>query len=221
MSKIDLNTIGSLTNEQSAISLLNLNSQEIETKSDTFLSRDGVTPNHMEADLDMNSNDILNVGNVTFAGGGGITTTFLALTDTPDTYVGQSLKTVRVNVGETGLEFATGGGGAGDVTGPASSTDNAIVRFDGTTGKIIQNSLVTINDGGDLLNATSVIIASNTFDSGIGFFQNLLVNKVSGKASQLLTAFLSAESPEIIFMNSRGSALEKFSGEVRMELPVA
>ena len=39
-----------------------------------------------------------------------------------------------------------GGGGGGDVTGPASSTDNAIVRFDGTTGKLVQNSVVTIAD---------------------------------------------------------------------------
>ena len=36
--------------------------------------------------------------------------------------------------------------GAGDVAGPASATDNAIVRFDGTTGKIIQNSAATIAD---------------------------------------------------------------------------
>ncbi len=33
-----------------------------------------------------------------------------------------------------------------DVAGPASATDNAIARFDGTTGKIIQNSAVTVAD---------------------------------------------------------------------------
>ncbi len=38
--------------------------------------------------------------------------------------------------------------GAGDVSGPASATDNAITRFDSTTGKIVQNSLVTISDTG-------------------------------------------------------------------------
>jgi len=38
--------------------------------------------------------------------------------------------------------------GAGDVVGPASATDNAITRFDLTTGKIIQNSLVTVSDTG-------------------------------------------------------------------------
>lgn len=40
---------------------------------------------------------------------------------------------------------ATGGG---DVTGPASSTDNAVARYDGATGKLIQNSIVTIDDNG-------------------------------------------------------------------------
>jgi len=38
--------------------------------------------------------------------------------------------------------------GAGDVSGPASATDNAITRYDGTTGKIVQNSLVTVADDG-------------------------------------------------------------------------
>jgi hypothetical protein len=39
--------------------------------------------------------------------------------------------------------------GTGNVKGPTTaSTDNAIVRFDGTTGKLIQNSLVTVSDTG-------------------------------------------------------------------------
>jgi hypothetical protein len=49
--------------------------------------------------------------------------------------------------------------GGGDVTGPASSTDNAIVRFDLTSGKAIQNSGVTIADD----NAT-VISGSSSSD---------------------------------------------------------
>ncbi len=41
--------------------------------------------------------------------------------------------------------------GGGDFVGPASSTDNAVVRFDGTTGKLGQNSAVTIADtSGDI-----------------------------------------------------------------------
>ena len=36
----------------------------------------------------------------------------------------------------------------GDVVGPASATDNAIARFDTTTGKLLQNSIVTVSDAG-------------------------------------------------------------------------
>lgn len=37
---------------------------------------------------------------------------------------------------------------SGFVVGPASATDNAIARYDGTTGKLIQNSLAIVQDGG-------------------------------------------------------------------------
>ena len=36
--------------------------------------------------------------------------------------------------------MASKAGASGDVVGPASATDNAVVRFDGTTGKLVQNS---------------------------------------------------------------------------------
>jgi hypothetical protein len=38
----------------------------------------------------------------------------------------------------------------GDVIGPASATDNAIARYDGTTGKVIEASGATISDAGAL-----------------------------------------------------------------------
>lgn len=43
-----------------------------------------------------------------------------------------------------------GGGAGGDVVGPAGATDNAVARYDGATGKLIQNSAVTIDDSGNL-----------------------------------------------------------------------
>jgi hypothetical protein len=43
-------------------------------------------------------------------------------------------------------------------TGAASSTDNAIVRFDGATGKIIQNSLVIIDDAGAITGVTGLTV---------------------------------------------------------------
>jgi hypothetical protein len=49
--------------------------------------------------------------------------------------------------------------GTGNVIGPATATDNAITRFDATTGKLLQNSLVTITDLGAIVApiASSVI----------------------------------------------------------------
>jgi len=49
----------------------------------------------------------------------------------------------------------------GDVVGPASSTDNAVVRYDGTTGKLVQDSTVTIDDSGTVA-ATSLDVSDNT-----------------------------------------------------------
>lgn len=51
----------------------------------------------------------------------------------------------------TGLKWVPASTGSGDFVGPSSSTDNAVVRFDGTTGKLGQNSAVTIADtSGDI-----------------------------------------------------------------------
>lgn len=49
------------------------------------------------------------------------------------------------------FEWQTCSSGTGDFVGPASSTDNAIVRFDGTTGKLGQNSSAVVQDDGDML----------------------------------------------------------------------
>lgn len=47
--------------------------------------------------------------------------------------------------------------GAGDVVGPASSTDNAVARFDTTTGKLIQDSVVVVDDSGNLSGVSGAV----------------------------------------------------------------
>lgn len=66
----------------------------------------------------------------------------------------------QINVGEIispelekkiiSVQHGGSSGSGGDVMGPTSATDNRIVRFDGTTGKLIQNSAVTINNSGNV-----------------------------------------------------------------------
>ena len=48
-----------------------------------------------------------------------------------------------------------GGASSGNVVGPSSATDNALVRFDGTTGKLIQNGTITQDDSGNLAGIVS------------------------------------------------------------------
>jgi len=72
--------------------------------------------------------------------------------------------TTFVGIGSTGQVLTVAGGvptwaapaASGDVTGPASSTDNAIARFDSTTGKVIQNSTITLSDPGALQNVNEI-----------------------------------------------------------------
>lgn len=57
----------------------------------------------------------------------------------------------------TASVIQVGGAGGGDVSSSSTSAvDNAITRFDGTTGKLIQNSTVTLDDTGNIVNTNSV-----------------------------------------------------------------
>ena len=47
------------------------------------------------------------------------------------------------------------------VTGPASATDDALARFDGTTGKLIQNSNAILTDAGTLSIANDLFVTGN------------------------------------------------------------
>ena len=64
MPKITLNNIGTLE-DNSALAKLNENFQTIVDEFDNVPSRDGTSPSAMTADLDMNSNQILNLPDAT------------------------------------------------------------------------------------------------------------------------------------------------------------
>jgi hypothetical protein len=85
----------------------------------------------------------------------------------------------QINVGEIVppelerqlVEFRQGGGSAGssgDVMGPTASTDNAIARFDGTDGKLVQNSVVTIADTtGNMAGVGSLAVGTTLGVTGV------------------------------------------------------
>jgi hypothetical protein len=72
---------------------------------------------------------------------------------------------------------------SGDVVGPASSTDNAIARFDTTTGKLIQNSNASIDDSGNL---TATNFSGNSSGTNTGDQTTITGN--AGTATALQTA---------------------------------
>ena len=63
--------------------------------------------------------------------------------------------------------LASSSGASGDVVGPASATDNAVVRFDGTTGKLVQNSVVTIADSTGDISGVGSLSATGATLSGL------------------------------------------------------
>jgi hypothetical protein len=106
---------------------------------------------------------------------------FTQLADTPASYTGQAGKVVAVKGAEDGLEFITVSG-TGDVVGPGSAADNAIARYDSTTGKLIQNSGITIADGvsgtlsGTNTGDQTISLTGDVTGSGTGSFAATIAN---------------------------------------------
>lgn len=112
MAKVTLTNLTSLTsNEASAVSTINENNDAIEAALENTLSRDGTSPNVMNADLDMNSYELLNVGllDADSIRVGGVT-------------VGVSNGYLTGPAGPAGPTGATGSAGAVGPTGPAGPT---------------------------------------------------------------------------------------------------
>lgn len=66
--------------------------------------------------------------------------------------------------GKFDLTVTGGVGGIGNVVGAASSVDNTVVRMDGTTGKLIQGSVVVISDAGAVSAVTQLDVDNIRID---------------------------------------------------------
>lgn len=62
--------------------------------------------------------------------------------------------------------FITGGGGGGDITGPATSVLNSISYFDTTNGDSLESSNITVSDSGNSINVPQQIRNSSTHTLG-------------------------------------------------------
>lgn len=102
---------------------------------------------------------------------------------------GQVLSIDNTNGSNLRTEWVTpAAGGTGDVVGPSSSTDNAIARYDSTTGKLIQNSVNRIFDSGEMW--TNGPISTGRISGttgGIFYFANNSIHSVEIKAPETVT----------------------------------
>lgn len=88
------------------------------------------------------------------------------------------------NGGSVRIQFLRTGD-AGDMTGPVSSTDNALVRWDGTTGNTAQNSGAILDDSNNLTGLNDIEVSGN---AGIGTASPsypLQVSSSSGAGTQV------------------------------------
>jgi hypothetical protein len=113
-------TLTDLASEDNVVSPINTAFDAIETAMENTLSRDGTSPNSMEADLDMNGNQILNLPAAS------------AATDPVRKQELDALITVSLGIN------------GGDVVGPAGATAATIAVFDGTTGKLLTDSTLKV-----------------------------------------------------------------------------
>ena len=108
------------------------------------------------------------------------------------------------------------------VVGPASSTDNAIVRWDGTTGKLAQNSNCTISDAGAGVFA-STLSASNLSGTNSGdiTLADVPTQNVFGLSTQALS--LDTQTANLVFASptSGGAAAPTFRALVSEDIPLA
>lgn len=84
--------------------------------------------------------------------------------------------------------YSSGGGGGGDVSGPGSSTDNAVVRWDGITGTLVKDSNVIVSDAGDIsANSIDLTVPLDETDGGTGQSSYATGDILYSSASNTLT----------------------------------
>jgi len=114
-----------------------------------------------------------------------------------------------------------GGSASGDVVGPSSSTDNAIVRFDGTTGKLIQNSTVLISDGGDITGAASITLSDLTSNRMVMSGASGLLETPSALTNGQLYIGSTGAQPAAASLTSTGGSIVFTAGAGTLNLETA
>lgn len=191
MSKITLAPVANLIDATTAKNTINNNSSVIQTAMDNTLSRDGTAPNQMEAPLDMNSNQILNLPPPN------TDTSALRLKDLNNFIGGVALIPAGGTTGQVltkhsntdyDVDWEAGGGGGGTI---AAGTN---IVFTGSSPTTISTSLTptftTVNSGtlsGNNSGDQTITLTGAVTGSGTGSFATSLGSFSSANLATALT----------------------------------
>lgn len=186
MTKVTLNDLDNLENQASAVSLLNANNATIETAFDNTLSRDGTTPNTMGANLDMNSNQILNLPAPATA------TSPVRLQDVTGTATIDSVPPVGTSGAVVGLLNANN-------THSGNNTFSGTNAFAAITGTTVTTTSTITSSGGGIGYTTG---AGGTVTQSTSKSTGVTLNKLTGLITLNSAALASATSVSFLLTNS-------------------
>ena len=184
MAKLTLNNIGS---RYGSIDALNDNSDLIEAALENTLSRDGTGPNNMEADLDMDSNSILNADTV-----------FADKLRTDELYINNNLvvpaqlaQATNANV----VQYTPAGTGAVATTLQAKLRETVSVKDFGAVGDGVADDTAAIN---------AALAASNSVYAPPGTFlttgNHTITTQTFAGAGRTATIFKRSSSTNNVFL---------------------
>lgn len=168
-----------VTSGHNGVDLINTNFTDIKTAIDSMLDRAGASPNTMTADLDLNGNDILNAGTITFTGlslstaldvnGKEITGTTIDLHSSGDIILelGDTVGVNKVSIRDSGGNELASINSDGDIAGTditaatVTTTGNITVggTVDGRNVAVDGTKLDGIEDNADVTDETNVTAA--------------------------------------------------------------
>jgi hypothetical protein len=102
--------------------------------------------------------------------------------------------------------------GAGDLSGPGSSTDNALVRFDGAGGSAVQNSGWILSDADALTAGGDLDMSGNTLTTDLVTFRGGAQSKALYLGDVSGDVVIEADDPLDIYLTLTGDTVLKMAG---------